>query len=85
MVGETHDFYRVEADACMQALDVPAYLAHVQRRLDEENERIIHYLDAATRKAPHREQSKPKPHRSQSLSSQSLSTPPPVKTAPKHP
>jgi len=50
VVRETHDFYRVEADACMQTLDVPAYLAHVQRRLDEENERIIHYLDAATRK-----------------------------------
>jgi hypothetical protein len=51
VVSETHDFYRMEADACMQSLDVPAYLAHVQRRLDEENERIIHYLDAATRKA----------------------------------
>jgi hypothetical protein len=52
VVGETHDFYRVEAEACMRCLDVPAYLAHVQRRLDEENERIIHYLDASTRKVP---------------------------------
>ena len=50
VVSETHDFYRVEADACMRSLDVPAYLAHVQRRLDEENERIIHYLDSSTRK-----------------------------------
>jgi cullin 4 len=51
VVSETHDFYRVEADSCMRSMDVPAYLAHVQRRLDEENERIIHYLDSSTRKA----------------------------------
>jgi cullin-4 len=50
VVAETHDFYRVEADSSMRSMDVPAYLLHVQRRLDEENERIIHYLDASTRK-----------------------------------
>jgi len=33
----------------MQELEVPEYLAHVERRLSEEGERVLHYLDAGTR------------------------------------
>ena len=28
---------------------VPKYLAHVDRRLKEENDRLLHYLDQSTR------------------------------------
>lgn len=31
-------------------LQVPAYLLHVDRRLTEENERLLHYLDQGTRR-----------------------------------
>lgn len=33
----------------MQELDVPEYLAHVDKRLQEENDRVLHYLDGGTR------------------------------------
>ena len=29
--------------------DVPAYLSHVERRLREENERLLHYLDTSSK------------------------------------
>ena len=35
----------------MGELDVPSYLLYVERRLDEEGERVEHYLDPQTRKA----------------------------------
>ena len=31
-------------------LQVPEFLAHVDRRLEEESQRILHYLDHTTRK-----------------------------------
>lgn len=33
----------------MQDQDVPEYLRHVDKRLNEENERLLHYLDTSTR------------------------------------
>lgn len=33
----------------MQEHDVPEYLAHVSKRLEEENERLLHYLDSSTK------------------------------------
>lgn len=33
----------------MQELEVPEYLAHVDKRISEENERVLHYLDVGTR------------------------------------
>lgn len=33
----------------MQKQDVPDYLRHVDKRLNEENERLLHYLDSTTR------------------------------------
>ena len=34
----------------MHDRDVPEYIAHVDKRLNEENGRLMHYLDASTRK-----------------------------------
>lgn len=33
----------------MNEHDVPEYLAHVDKRLQEENERLLHYLDTSTK------------------------------------
>jgi cullin-4 len=43
-------FYLEEGHVKIAQLDVPSYLLHVERRLQEENERVGHYLDAQTRK-----------------------------------
>ena len=34
----------------MQEQEVPAYLAHVDKRVNEERERLLHYLDHSTRR-----------------------------------
>ena len=33
----------------MFVTQVPEYLAHVDKRLNEENERLLHYLDSSTK------------------------------------
>lgn len=45
----TKQLYQVEAQKKMQELEVPAYLQHVDKRLAEENERLLHYLDPLTK------------------------------------
>jgi len=45
----TDGLYTAEGRRLMQELDVPEYLAHVDKRLQEENERVLHYLDGGTR------------------------------------
>lgn len=35
--------------AGFEMFQVPKYLAHVDRRLREENDRLLHYLDQSTR------------------------------------
>mmetsp|Transcript_54946 Transcript_54946/g.112192 ORF Transcript_54946/g.112192 Transcript_54946/m.112192 type:complete len:775 (+) Transcript_54946:478-2802(+) len=46
----TDGFYREEGNAKIQELDVPTYLVYVERRLEEEGERVGHYLELQTRK-----------------------------------
>ncbi|CAH3104933.1 unnamed protein product [Porites lobata] len=46
----TEALYHEEGNRYMQETDVPKYLAHVDRRLKEENDRLLHYLDQSTRK-----------------------------------
>ena len=46
----SRSFYLEEGRAKIGELDVPTYLLHVERRLQEENERVGHYLDMQTRK-----------------------------------
>lgn len=45
----TERLYASEGQQLMQDLDVPEYLAHVNKRINEENERLLHYLDPCTK------------------------------------
>lgn len=45
----TERLYASEGQQLMQDLDVPEYLAHVNKRINEENERLLHYLDQCTK------------------------------------
>lgn len=45
----TERLYAAEGQRLMQELEVPDYLAHVDKRIMEENERVLHYLDSSTR------------------------------------
>ncbi|KAI2668844.1 Cullin-4A [Labeo rohita] len=47
---ETNRLYAAEGQRLMQERDVPEYLHHVARRLEEENDRVISYLDLSTQK-----------------------------------
>uniref|UniRef100_A0A7N8XZR0 Cullin 4A n=1 Tax=Mastacembelus armatus TaxID=205130 RepID=A0A7N8XZR0_9TELE len=47
---ETNRLYAAEGQRLMQERDVPEYLHHVARRLEEENDRIMNYLDQSTQK-----------------------------------
>lgn len=48
-LAATRQLYQAEGQRKMQELDVPEYLQHVDKRLSEENERLLHYLDASTK------------------------------------
>lgn len=45
----TERLYAAEGQRLTQDQDVPEYLRHVDKRLAEENERLLHYLDSSTR------------------------------------
>ncbi|XP_044010663.1 cullin-4A [Aphidius gifuensis] len=45
----TEKLYAIEGQNLMKEQDVPNYLAHVDKRLQEENERLLHYLDISTK------------------------------------
>lgn len=45
----TRQLYLAEGQRKMHDLDVPEYLHHVDKRLQEENERLLHYLDPSTK------------------------------------
>nr|XP_061795990.1 cullin-4B-like isoform X1 [Nerophis lumbriciformis] len=47
---ETNRLYAAEGQRLMQDRDVPEYLHHVARRLEEENDRVVSYLDQSTQK-----------------------------------
>ncbi|MCJ8747848.1 hypothetical protein PDJAM_G00158090 [Pangasius djambal] len=47
---ETDRLYAAEGQRLMLDRDVPEYLHHVARRLEEENDRVISYLDQSTQK-----------------------------------
>ncbi|KFM58691.1 Cullin-4A, partial [Stegodyphus mimosarum] len=46
----TEQLYAAEGQRLMQELEVPLYLAHVDRRIVEEWERLLYYLDHSTKK-----------------------------------
>lgn len=45
----TKQLYQSEGQRKMQELEVPDYLLHVEKRLSEEVERLLHYLDPVTK------------------------------------
>lgn len=45
----TDRLYAAEGQRLVQELEVPEYLAHVDKRIHEENERVLHYLDSSTK------------------------------------
>ncbi|KAJ8980577.1 hypothetical protein NQ317_018704 [Molorchus minor] len=45
----TERLYAAEGQRLMQELEVAHYLAHVDKRINEENERVLHYLDSGTK------------------------------------
>lgn len=51
-LNATKNLYQAEGQKKMQELEVPDYLLHVDKRLAEENERLLHYLDPVTKYAP---------------------------------
>ncbi|KAF8068312.1 CUL4A [Scenedesmus sp. PABB004] len=50
LLAETAAFYRAEGLRLMESSDVPHYLTHVESRLGQEGERVLHYLDPASRR-----------------------------------
>ncbi|XP_061430926.1 cullin-4A-like isoform X1 [Lethenteron reissneri] len=48
---ETNRLYAAEGQRLMQEREVPEYLHHVNKRLEEESDRIITYLDQSTQKS----------------------------------
>jgi len=49
-LADTESFYRQEGSDKLQDLDIPNYLLFVERRIEEEHDRIGHYLDIQTKK-----------------------------------
>ncbi|KAG1686593.1 Cullin-4A [Nymphon striatum] len=47
----TEQLYRAEGQQLMQEREVPDFLLHTDKRLNEEKQRILHYLDNGTRRA----------------------------------
>jgi len=48
-IGATDKLYSAEGQQLVNDLDVPAYLIHCEKRLKEENERLLHYLDSSSK------------------------------------
>lgn len=45
----TEKLYAAEGQNLINERDVPEYLAHVEKRLREENDRLLHYLDSSSK------------------------------------
>ncbi len=48
-LSATEKLYAEEGQRLVQERDVPEYLLHVEKRLKEENDRLIHYLDMSSK------------------------------------
>ena len=47
----TDQFYSQESKQCLETMEIASYLRHAERRLHEESDRVLHYLDAGTKNA----------------------------------
>jgi len=45
----TEKMYAAEGQRLVNERDVPEYLVHVEKRIKEENERLVHYLDQSSK------------------------------------
>nr|CAG4649961.1 EOG090X01NX [Sida crystallina] len=50
-LASTERVYSAEGQRLMQEREVPEYVIHVDKRLHEENERLLHYLDHSTKRS----------------------------------
>ena len=48
-LAATEKLYSAEGQKLINDLPVPGYLAHAEKRLKEENERLLHYLDQSSK------------------------------------
>lgn len=48
-LAATEKLYAAEGQRLVNERDVPEYLVHVEKRLKEENERLVHYLDQSSK------------------------------------
>lgn len=48
-LSATEKLYSAEGQRLVQDLPVPGYLAHTERRIKEEQERLLHYLDSSSK------------------------------------
>ena len=48
-LAATEKLYAAEGQRLVNERDVPEYLVHVEKRLKEENDRLVHYLDQASK------------------------------------
>lgn len=48
-LAATEKLYSAEGNSLILDLDIPGYLAHCEKRLKEENERLLHYLDQTSK------------------------------------
>ena len=49
ILSATEKLYSAEGQKLINDLPVPGYLAHAEKRLREENERLLHYLDQSSK------------------------------------
>jgi cullin-4 len=48
-LAATEKMYAAEGQRLVNERDVPEYLVHVEKRIKEENERLVHYLDQSSK------------------------------------
>lgn len=48
-IKSSDKLYAIEGESLLQKLEIPDYLKHVEKRFNEENNRLLHYLHQSTR------------------------------------
>lgn len=48
-IKSSEKLYSIEGETLIQQLEIPEYLIHVEKRFNEENNRLLHYLHQSTR------------------------------------
>jgi len=48
-IKSSEKLYTIEGESLLHKLEIPEYLKHVEKRFNEENNRLLHYLHQSTR------------------------------------